>query len=440
MHDNLLSVAHYGLRRSPCAGETPLTPAFRLSPLYRRGQPQSKKMKKTSIHIRPCNVGVSEQHNNREKELDYVRADLSHLNEKIMLDARPLEQTMKDLSVLVKTKTGRRMQAKAKPLKEGVIVIDENTSMQQLSDFGDKCKEKWGITPLQIYLHRDEGHYNDKGKWKPNYHAHIVFNYIDTTTGKTINLNRKDLSEMQTLLADTLQMQRGQSSDKKHLSSLQFKNEKLREQIADREALKAEIDKAKDLTAKTVEEIEEKNKRKGWFRSGIDTNSAYEDLKYAFEVREKMENVETSSKISMLESQNATLQREKTLLKQELDLAEDYLREVQDDIDRISYKTSLKEHGFDTFWQWCKEFNTSSIFREDRKKENPHRGEISMFAAIRMFFENAVIRISGIMFKRERGSNHLLADDKRLSDIIDQRIKNEQEQDRHNRQSRGFRL
>jgi len=37
-------------------------------------------VKKTSIHISPVKAGC-EQHNRREKELDYVRHDLSHLNE-----------------------------------------------------------------------------------------------------------------------------------------------------------------------------------------------------------------------------------------------------------------------------------------------------------------------------------------------------------------------
>ena len=34
----------------------------------------------TSIHVQPVKGG-SEQHNKREKELDYIRAELSHLND-----------------------------------------------------------------------------------------------------------------------------------------------------------------------------------------------------------------------------------------------------------------------------------------------------------------------------------------------------------------------
>lgn len=38
-------------------------------------------MAQTSIHIEPCNIGSAERHNLRSKELDYIRKELSHLNE-----------------------------------------------------------------------------------------------------------------------------------------------------------------------------------------------------------------------------------------------------------------------------------------------------------------------------------------------------------------------
>ena len=47
------------------------------------------------------------------------------------------------------------------PLKEGVVVIKEDTSMEQLQRFCEVCKERWGITALQVFIHRDEGHYEN---------------------------------------------------------------------------------------------------------------------------------------------------------------------------------------------------------------------------------------------------------------------------------------
>ena len=70
--------------------------------------------KQTSIHLRPCKQS-SEIHNKREKALDYVRSDLSPLNE--WWSAVPsLGERRSQISALVKEKTGRKMQAKAEPL------------------------------------------------------------------------------------------------------------------------------------------------------------------------------------------------------------------------------------------------------------------------------------------------------------------------------------
>ncbi len=38
-------------------------------------------MAKTSINVKPCNIGSTERHNLRSKELDYIRPELSHRNE-----------------------------------------------------------------------------------------------------------------------------------------------------------------------------------------------------------------------------------------------------------------------------------------------------------------------------------------------------------------------
>ena len=36
------------------------------------------------------------------------------------------------------------------PLKEGVVVIKDDTTMEQLRHFCEVCKQRWGITALQI--------------------------------------------------------------------------------------------------------------------------------------------------------------------------------------------------------------------------------------------------------------------------------------------------
>ena len=100
------------------------------------------------------------------------------------------------------------------PIKKGVVVVKEDTAMKQLQRFCDVCKVRWGITPLQIFIYRDEGHYempDDETSWKPNYHTHIVWDRMNHNTGKSCKLLPQDMSEMQTIWAEALGMERGTS-------------------------------------------------------------------------------------------------------------------------------------------------------------------------------------------------------------------------------------
>ena len=196
-------------------------------------------MAQTSIHIEPVKGG-SEQHNSRHKELDYIRKELTSLNESHIFAGLPgISETMAKIEADYKAAHNKKLHAKATPIREAVVVIEEGTSMEQLRDFCQKCQEKWGITPMQLYTHRDEGHQAETG-WKANHHAHIVFCWYNFETHTTCKLSRADMAEMQTLLADCLQMERGVSSDKKHLSAIQQKNA-------------AELAKLDKLTAQVAE-------------------------------------------------------------------------------------------------------------------------------------------------------------------------------------------
>lgn len=180
-------------------------------------------MAKTSIHLKACNIAASETHNKREKELDYVRKDLTHLNESFSYIPHPLQTELADIRRKVKEKTGRKLQKNAVPIKEGVIVIDDKTTMAELQRYCEECRSEFGIVPLQIHIHRDEGHNNAK-EWKPNLHAHIVWSMYDDN-GRNVRLSRQDCRDMQTIAANVLGMERGKSSSKKHLDALTFKIE-----------------------------------------------------------------------------------------------------------------------------------------------------------------------------------------------------------------------
>lgn len=220
--------------------------------------------KQTSINVQQAKGG-SEQHNKREKELDYVRKDLSHLNQYWESDTQA--NRLATIKELAKAKTGRTMQAKATPIREGVVVIQQSTTMEDLHRLADAYRDRLGVEVFQIAIHRDEGYQNSK-EWKPNLHAHLVFDWTNHETGKSVKLNRQKMAEMQTITAEVLGMERGKSSEKKHLTAQQYKAaaeteraekeakraEQLEEQVAELSTTKA----AKEATINTFKAIGEK--------------------------------------------------------------------------------------------------------------------------------------------------------------------------------------
>lgn len=180
----------------------------------------------TSIHVQAVKPG-SEIHNFREKELDYVRPELSHLNESWVGDS--ISHRLESAKQRYLDTVGQKMQSKAAPIREGVIVIKQETTMQELQQFAQVCKERFGIEAFQIHIHKDEGYMNAK-TWTPNLHAHVVFDWTQPN-GKSVRLSRDDMAELQTIAAEALGMERGVSSDRKHLSAMQYKTECAKEQL-----------------------------------------------------------------------------------------------------------------------------------------------------------------------------------------------------------------
>ncbi|MEX5268740.1 plasmid recombination protein, partial [Kocuria sp. CPCC 204721] len=174
----------------------------------------------TSIHVQAVKPG-SEIHNFREKELDYVRPELSHLNESWVGDS--ISHRLESAKQRYFDTVGQKMQTKAAPIREGVIVIKQETTMQELQQFAAVCKERFGIEAFQIHIHKDEGYMNAK-QWTPNLHAHVVFDWTQPN-GKSVRLSRDDMAELQTIASEALGMERGVSSDRKHLSAMQYKTE-----------------------------------------------------------------------------------------------------------------------------------------------------------------------------------------------------------------------
>ena len=177
-------------------------------------------MAQTSIHFQAVKGG-SEEHNKRTKKLDYVHHERSSMNEYWESDTQ--EARLAFVTQNAKAKTGRKMQAKATPIREAVVVIEDTTTMDDLKKLAKRFNDRFGIDVFQIAIHKDEGYRKGKDGLKLNLHAHLVADWTDHQSGKSLKLNRNDMSEMQTICAEVLGMERGKSSEKQHLSAIQYK-------------------------------------------------------------------------------------------------------------------------------------------------------------------------------------------------------------------------
>lgn len=216
----MLVIAHYNYEAalfvvvcSPRVGAAPLNPHGSRPKIH-------STMAQTSIHFQAVKGG-SEEHNKRTKKLDYVHHELSSQNDYWESDTQ--EARLAFVTANAKAKTGRKMQAKATPIREAVVVISQETTMDDLKKLAKRFNDRFGIDVFQIAIHKDEGYRKGKDGLKINLHAHLVADWTDHQSGKSLKLNRNDMSEMQTICAEVLDMERGKSSEKQHLSAIQYK-------------------------------------------------------------------------------------------------------------------------------------------------------------------------------------------------------------------------
>ena len=249
---------------------------------------------KASDHVKPCNIAQSERHNRRDPDyinsLDptrlYVRLDLSKNNSSYVapgMEGVTLEQHRESIRVMVKQKTGRSMQEDdvkytdkngkehtrkgCSPIRESVVNIKEDTTLDNLLDYARMVEARWGIKAIQIHLHKDEGHYEDladKNSWKPNYHAHIVWDWMDHETGKSFKLNANDMSAMQDMVAEALDMERGRKKSETGLDHLERNDFIIQKQEKEKKRLEEEkrrIQSEKDMAEKKAQKAKEQTRK-----------------------------------------------------------------------------------------------------------------------------------------------------------------------------------
>lgn len=207
---------------------------------------------KTGGHIKPCKVGSVEEHNERRPEyVERMKTSKHPLNFYPTLALRPNydwkntqreeyqdKSTHKPLTVAqifdkmieVYTEYDKRHRrpplkdrerfdkksgkmktiAGWSPIREAVIIIKPDTKAEDFNPVLTWFRAN-NVEPMFLDLHFDEGHIDDDtGEFACNNHAHLGLDFFDWSSGKTIKLGPKKMSELQTVLADALGMERGE--------------------------------------------------------------------------------------------------------------------------------------------------------------------------------------------------------------------------------------
>lgn len=218
-------------------------------------------MAKTGIHIKRCNVGSVEDHNERKKnylrklqELGrqlYFFQDLTRLNKSWvnpMYAGKSVAQHFDDMCQRYQALTGQAPQLKDReridkktgrtkviagwsPIREGCPPIKPDTQLKDFAPFVKWLRSK-NLDIIRIDLHHDEGHEDEEGQRIMNHHAHVVIDWTDHKTGKTVKLSKKDMEEMQTVLAESLGMERGApkaDTGREHVDHAEWRERKAEE-------------------------------------------------------------------------------------------------------------------------------------------------------------------------------------------------------------------
>ena len=392
---------------------------------------------KSSIHIKPCNISSSEAHNLRTPEyMRNIGESKIYLIPQLVADNEywvnphlgdyDLQTHYDNIKQMVKAKTGRAMQEKERerktksgkiikvagcsPIREGVLLIKSDTTLEDVRRFGEECQQRWGITPLQIFLHKDEGHWlsgepvpDDKesfqidGRWfKPNYHAHIVFDWMDHETGKSRKLNDDDMTQMQTLASEILSMERGQSktvTGKEHLERNDFIIEKQKAELQRMDAAKRHKEEQINLAEQELKQVKseirtDKLKKTATtaataitsgvaslFGSGKLKELEHTNEKLQDEVSKRDTNIEKlQSQIQQMQKQHDTqIHNLREMHRQELDMKEKELSRLARIIDKAfrwfpMFREMLRMEKFCAMLGFTKEMTESLLVKKEALK------------------------------------------------------------------------
>lgn len=190
-----------------------------------------------------------------------------------------------------------------------IFNIDENTTKEQIENVIKYLEKSLDTKVIQYSIHYDEGHIDENGNKKVNYHVHLEMLGLDSN-GRSVRkkITRQFLRNLQTEVAKILNMERGQDvrkTKRKRLDTYEYKRykklldeetKKLKEELKKKEN---EIKKLKDENTFLKKRILDKEKELE------DKNNEISDLKN--ELKERKEKLKTLRQILILINKKVNL-------------------------------------------------------------------------------------------------------------------------------------
>lgn len=368
-------------------------------------------MAKASIHIEPIKSS-SEIHNKRLKEFDYIREDLSEKNEK--WEERSISEVRREVEEKYLRNVGQKMQKKATPIREGVVLLKPEHTMADLFRLKEKLYQKLGIKTFQMYIHKDEGHWKGEEKlkqWVPNLHAHMIFDWTDDK-GKSLKLDRKQMSLIQDIVSETLDMERGQRATvtgRKHLNPLEYKAKVMLDKIIEIEKKEKDLKKQledtqseKEILKKDLQKLNEKYDEKHtefqrFFQSDINVSLFKKSVSNGFfGGKKEVINEEEIEKLI----QNFSFSTENW--KNEEKLRKQYLREkwdLQEQLEATQKEKAVLQQRINNPTEAYLREKLAEIEREEKQKQEAKRKQeaekkrlrdLREFVGVRAFIKNSL--------------------------------------------------
>lgn len=262
-------------------------------------------MAKSSINFQKSK-GHSYDHNFRKDEPNYLLKAENRLENFYWQNEKTAREIF-DEELLNTKRKGGPIPRFENSHWEAVLNLNKNHTLEDVQKVARYIEQKFNITCATIAVHRDEGHYkNDKPQY--NFHAHITFvTYKDGQQNwRKEKIKPSDLRELQTAIAEILQMERGQeNSEAERLSHRQYKKA-----AQQKEQLEAEILTLKERNA-ILEQARKDSKGKGFLKSFFDMLSSIKKSEQQYTQEQLLAEIERLKELDkQRREENERLQRQ----------------------------------------------------------------------------------------------------------------------------------